>query len=155
MVRGVFVILALLALSPSCFGATAPGTGNQAARYFQSLATGAPHEAAARPLDPAAQPLAKQLAQRYGVTVLGARREELAGKPVYRMVVMQPGGNFDDAFAVHTLAIDVATGALVPQFRNETSGYLLSSPPDRTPRDNGVATTIRRESFAQRRREAR
>ncbi len=97
--------------------------------------------------DETAQRLAKALADRFGVRVLRSEREELDGKPVYRMTVMRPGGDFDDAFAVETLIVDAASGALVPQFRNDVSGYALSSPADRTPRDDAIATTIRRESF--------
>lgn len=151
--RCVFALLALLALSLPAFAAPS-GNGSNAERYLQTLKAQAPHQAAP-PLDPAVQPLARELAQRYGVTVLDARREELDGKPVYLMAVMRPGGDFDDAYAVRTLVVDAASGALVPQFRSETSGYALALPPDRTPRDNGVATTIRRESFAARHNDGR
>lgn len=145
--RRAILIPALLALS---LPAAAAPPGNDAAQYLQVLKAQAPHHRAARPLDPKIEPLAKDLAQRYGVTVLQAQPAQSGGKPVYRLMVMRPGGDFDDAYAVRTLVVDAATGALVPQFRNETSGYLLSAPPDRTPRDNAVATTIRRDSFAAR-----
>lgn len=98
--------------------------------------------------DRAAQRLASELSRRYGVRVLRAQREQLDGKPVYRMAVMNAAGNFNDALMVHILVVDAKTGALVPQFQNETSGYQLSAPPDRAPSDNGVGTTIRRESFS-------
>lgn len=97
--------------------------------------------------DRVAQRLANELSSRFSVQVLRAQREQLDGKPVYRMVVMNPGGDFNEAYAVHTLVVDAKTGALVSQFQNETSGYQLSAPPDRTPRDNGVGTAIRRETF--------
>jgi hypothetical protein len=98
--------------------------------------------------DHVAQRLANGLSSRFGVQVLRARREQLDGKPVYRMVVMNPGGDFNEAYAVHTLVVDAKTGELVSQFQNESSGYQLSAPADRTPRDGGVGTTIRRETFS-------
>jgi len=98
--------------------------------------------------DRTAQRLASELSSRYGVQVLQAQREQVNGKPVYRMVVMNPGGDFNEAYSVHTLVVDAATGELVSEFQNETSGYQLSAPPDRVPRDGGVGTTIRRETFS-------
>jgi hypothetical protein len=97
--------------------------------------------------DRTAERLAKMLGERYGVQVLSAHRVEAGGKPAYSMVVMKAGGNFNDAFAVHTLVVDAKTGDLVPQFQNTESGYQLSTPPDRSPRDDALGTTIRRESF--------
>jgi hypothetical protein len=94
------------------------------------------------------QRLMQQVAGTYGVQVLRAERQELDGKPVYRMVVMNPGGDFNEAYAVHTLVVDAKTGELVSQFQNETSGYALSAAADRTPRDDAVGPTIRRESFS-------
>jgi hypothetical protein len=144
----VIITVTVASLSPLCrFALARPAAdSNQAARYVQSLAAPAlPPEA--RPLDPEAEKLAKALAERFGVRVLKIRKDELDGKPVYRVIVMKPGGNFDDAYAVDALIVDPATGNLVSQFRNEVSGYRLSAPADRIPRDSAVATTIRRESF--------
>lgn len=99
-------------------------------------------------IDRTAQKLTQQVAERYGVQVLRADRELLDGKPVYRMVVMNPGGDFNEAYAVHTLVVNVSTGALVSQFEHLPSGYQLASPADRTPRDDGSGDTIRRETFS-------
>lgn len=104
--------------------------------------------AAPAAVDRTAQKLTQQIAQRYGVQVLHADRELIGGKPVYRMVVMNPGGDFNEAYAVHTLVVDASTGTLVSQFEHMPSGYELASPPDRTPRDDGSGDTIRRETFA-------
>jgi hypothetical protein len=104
--------------------------------------------AAAARVDRVAQKLTQQIAQRYGVQVLRADRELLDGKPVYRMVVMNPGGDFNEAYAVHTLVIDAASGALVSQFEHLPTGYVLAAPPDRTPRDDGSGVMIRRETFS-------
>lgn len=104
--------------------------------------------AASAAIDRTAQKLIQQIAQRYGVQVLHADRELVGGEPVYRMVVMNPGGDFNEAFAVHTLMVDASTGALISQFEHLPSGYELASPPDRTPRDDGSGDAIRRETFA-------
>ena len=98
--------------------------------------------------DRVTQRLANEIGSRYGVEVLRAQRDQFNGKPVYRMVVMNPGGDFDEAYSVHTLVVDAKTGELVSQFQNVTSGYQLSAPPDRTPRDAGLGTTIRQETFS-------
>ena len=136
-----FAALPLAAQTKS--GNAAPG-GDP---YLRSLEAQAPRQTPPQ-IDPAAQPLAQELAKRYDVRVLSAEPEDLGGKRVYRMVVMNPAGDSNGAFAVHTLIVDAASGELVPQFRNETSGYQLSAPPDRTPRDSGLGTTIRQESFS-------
>lgn len=98
-------------------------------------------------VDRTAQKLTQEIAQRYGVQVLRADREMLDDKSVYRMVVMNPGGDFNEAFAVHTLVIDPASGELVSQFQHLPAGYDLAAPPDRTPWDDGSGDTIRRETF--------
>lgn len=99
-------------------------------------------------VDRTAQKLTQEIVQRYGVQVLRADREMLDDKPVYRMVVMNPGGDFNEAFAVNTLVVDAASGELVSQFQHAPAGYALASPPDRTPADDGSGATIRRETFS-------
>lgn len=108
-----------------------------------------PHKPAApAAIDRMAQKLTQRITQRYGVRVLHADRELVDGKPAYRVVVMNPGGNFNEAYAVHTLVIDPASGELVSQFQHLPAGYDLAAPPDRTPRDDGSGDTIRRETFS-------
>ncbi|HYL33413.1 MAG TPA: hypothetical protein VEU53_09760 [Stellaceae bacterium] len=108
-----------------------------------------PHKPAAPAgIDRTAQKLTQQIAQLYGVQVLRADRELLDGKPVYRMVVMNPGGDFNEAYAVHTLVVDAASGALISQFEHLSAADDLAAPPDRTPRDDGSGVTIRRETFS-------
>ena len=145
---GVLILAsaALLWLSPGASAQAPAGAGSGAARYLQSLAE-PPDAAAPQSIEPAAQGAAKAVAERFGVKVLSARRADENGRAVYDLTVMRAGGDFDDAYGVETLTVDAKTGELLPQFRNETSGYRLSAPPDRTPRDGAVATTIRRESF--------
>ena len=98
--------------------------------------------------DPVAQRLAKAVGERFGVTVLKAEPAAIDGHQLYRIVVMNPGGDFNSAYEVRTLLIDPETGELVPAFQQEQSGYRTALPADREPNDDGVATTIRRESFA-------
>jgi hypothetical protein len=98
--------------------------------------------------DPAVQRLTKAIGERFGVTVLKAEPGQIDGHAIYRMVVMNPGGDYNSAFQVRTLVVDAASGELVPAFEQQTSGYRTALPPDRTPREDGVATTIRRESFS-------
>ena len=57
------------------------------------------------------------VAQEYGVDVLRVRAGDLNGTPVWLVTVMVPGGNFNSAFQVTTLAVDRMSGALVPAFR--------------------------------------
>jgi hypothetical protein len=148
MTRAAVAALALVALAAPALAAQpgGPATGNRAL-YLRSLAPEPRARPQAAAIDPAARPAATALAKGFGVRVLAAGPTMWNGKPAYRMVVMNGGGDFDDAYAVHVLVVDAATGRLVPQFQNEVSGYRLAAPPDRATRDNGIATTIRRESF--------
>lgn len=148
MQRVCLAIAALLAAEP-VFAASAAPT-NLEARY-QKLwgvsAAPAVQPAPSLAQDPALRLVAKSLQEHYGVKVIRADREQVDGKPVYRIIVMNPGGDFNDGYAVHTLVVDASTGALISQFRHEPAGYVLASPPDRTPRDDGTATAIRRETY--------
>ncbi len=69
----------------------------------------------------------QQVAQNYEVDVLRINEGELDGKAVWLVTVMNSGGNFNDAFQVNTLAIDKASGELVPSYRN--SGNEQRLPP--------------------------
>jgi hypothetical protein len=84
------------------------------------------------------------VAQRYGVQVLRVTPVEVNGAPAYAVVVMNPGGNFNEAFQVNTLVVDAATGALVSQFRHRAAGYDLPGAPDRTPPGDDVGSAVRR-----------
>ena len=91
--------------------------------------------------------VASAVAQRFGVTVLRVTPIERGGKSLYSVVVMNPGGNFNEAFKATTLVVDPDTGELVPQFRQESSGYALPASADRQPPADDGGTTIRRETF--------
>jgi len=63
-----------------------------------------------------------QIAADWGVRVLRVVADEQDGVPVFLVRVMNPGGNYNEAFQVNTLVVDRRTGKLVPQFRHGPSG---------------------------------
>jgi hypothetical protein len=91
--------------------------------------------------------VAGTVAQRFGVTVLRVAPIERDGKHLYSVVVMNPGGNFNEAFKATILVVDPDTGELVPQFSQESSGHDLPASADRQPPADDSGTTIRRETF--------
>lgn len=66
--------------------------------------------------------VATKIAAAFGVRVLKVRESRLDGAPVFLVTVMNPGGDFDEAFQITTLAVDVKTGKLVSGFRHRSSG---------------------------------
>ena len=78
------------------------------------------------PTPAAAQVTAKQvstaIAAEFGVRVLKIRKSRLDGAPVFLVTVMNPGGDFNEAFQITTMAVDVKTGKLVSGFRHRSSG---------------------------------
>ena len=99
----------------------------------------------------AAQTLLSEAAAResietaYGVQVLRIDAGEQDGAPVFVVRVMNPGGNFNEAFQVNVLVIDRRTGKLVPQFRHEASGVRdAAEGPNDTSENSGPI--LRRES---------
>ncbi len=78
-----------------------------------------PHAAAAQMTG---KEVAKKIAAGYGVRVLKVRRSQIDGRAVFLVTVMNPGGDFDEAFQITTLAVDVTTGKLVSGYRHRSSG---------------------------------
>lgn len=76
-----------------------------------------------------AEQAAAAIAKTYGVQVLKIAPAMIDGRAAYRITVMNPGGDFNDAFRVTTLAVDAETGKLISQFRHLASGYDLSGAP--------------------------
>ena len=72
---------------------------------------------------------AARIAEEYGVEVLRVRPGEIDGKPVWLVTVMKPGGAYNTAFQVSTLAVDQASGDLVPAFRQGSSGAVGNATP--------------------------
>jgi hypothetical protein len=91
--------------------------------------------------------VALSLAQRFDVKILRVTPIERDGKSLYAVVVMNPGGNFNEAFKVTTLVVDAETGDLVAQFRDEDSGYHLPPAANRQPPADESGAAIRRETF--------
>ena len=81
---------------------------------------------------------AKMVAQAFDVEVLRARAGQVDSRSVWLITVMNKGGDFNTAFQVNILAVDQATGKLVPAFRHRSSGYdLPAAAPGSERRDGG------------------
>ncbi len=79
--------------------------------------------------------VARALEQTYPVRVL-TKHTKLAqfdGKSVYEVKVMNTGGDFNAAFMITTLVVDVDTGKLLSVFRHRSSGYVRSDAGSRIP----------------------
>ena len=81
----------------------------------------------------------QRIAAQYGVKVLKVRRSRLDGVAVFLVTVMNPPGDFNEAFRITTLAVNVATGKPVSAFRHLPSGrrdsQSISRSPNRQPAD--------------------
>jgi hypothetical protein len=76
-----------------------------------------------------AEQAGRQITEAYDVKVLNVREGDIDGRPVWYVTFMNPGGAFNEAFQVNTLAVDRQSGQLMPSFRHRASGYEL--PPGR------------------------
>ena len=108
-------------------------------------ATGLLGAAPAQALSPEAA--GQAVAKRFEVKVLKVTPVEREGRNLYAVVVMNPGGNFNEAFKVSTLMVDRDSGDLVAQFRHEDSGYALPEAADRQPPAEDGGAAARRETF--------
>jgi hypothetical protein len=103
--------------------AMSDGTGARRARFAAlAFALGCSAWAAPAAAQVTSDKAAQDIARAYGVQVLQVRPGEVGGKAVWLVTAMTPGGNFNDAFQVNTLAVDRSSGALVPAFRQGPSG---------------------------------
>jgi hypothetical protein len=93
-----------------------------------------------------AKQITDRIAKEYGVKVLKVVKGEEDGKPVLFVTVMNDGGNYNDAFQVNTLAVDPATGDLIPQYRTTPTGQELSGAVSRRPEDES-GLVIRQRSM--------
>jgi hypothetical protein len=66
---------------------------------------------------------AQKVARTFDVDVLRVTPGMADGREVWLVTVMNPSGDFNEAFQVSVLSVDKATGALVPSFRHGPSGY--------------------------------
>ena len=86
------------------------------------------------------------IASRYGVDVLRVTPVDgEASSATYRVVVMVPPGDSNEAFMVSTLLVDAATGNLISQFRHLRQGYQLPPAAAEGRENSGVRS--RRETF--------
>ena len=77
--------------------------------------------------------IANAVGEAYGVTVLRVVAAEDDGQAVYLVTFMSPGGNFNEAFQVNTIAVDAETGKKVSRFRHGPSGQRLPERPVTAP----------------------
>ncbi len=78
----------------------------------------------------------RQFAATYGVQVLKVRTTKIDGKRVHVLTVMNPKGDFNEAFQVTTVAVDAKTGNLIAGFRHRRSGYDANQAPSFDPNLN-------------------
>ena len=65
----------------------------------------------------------QSLERAYNVTVLRITRLEYDGRAAFKVTFMNPGGNFNTAFQVNSVAVDAETGKLIVRFRHRSSGH--------------------------------
>lgn len=82
----------------------------------------------------------------YGVEVLRVREEVIDGAPAFRITVMNPEGNFNEAFQVNVLMIDRRSGKLISQYRQGSEGAVTSAPAGGGVSED-VGPTLRRETL--------
>ena len=90
--------------------------------------------AAAAAQTPGEKQIAERIAKEYNVQVLKVAKGEEDGKPVLYVTVMNKPGNANNAFQVNTLAVDPASGDLIPQYRTTPTGQELSGAASHSPR---------------------
>ncbi|MCH8090883.1 MAG: PepSY domain-containing protein [Proteobacteria bacterium] len=74
-----------------------------------------------------------KVAKEFGVKVLKVRPGKADGRKVFVVTVMNPGGDFNEAFQVSTIVVDVETGKLVSGFRHRASGLDANQAPTFVP----------------------
>ncbi len=65
----------------------------------------------------------------YAVTVLRVKPMTGGGRRVFAVTIMNPGGDFNEAFQVNTIVIDAETGQLIIQYRQGPGGLRSAAPP--------------------------
>ena len=95
--------------------------------------------------------VAKQLADAFNVQVLRIRSGEINGRPVYIVTVMNPAGDFNEAFQVTMLAVDKKSGALVSQIRQTSTGQRHTGAENRRSSVDASGIVIRQRTDRRRR----
>jgi hypothetical protein len=88
--------------------------------------------------------ISKRIETTFGVRVLRVRRSENEGRATYAVTVMNPGGNYNEAYQVSTLMVEPESGRLISQFRHLPAGYRLSGAPLNSITIDGDGAVIRR-----------
>ena len=96
-----------------------------AALFGAALASGASPAGAALSADQ----VKRQVETRYGVTVLRIKPVTEQGRSAYAVTIMNPGGDFNEAFQVNTIVIDAENGQLIIQYRQGPGGLRPAAPP--------------------------
>ena len=81
-----------------------------------------------------------KIAKEFGVKVLKVRPGKDDGRKVYLVTMMNPGGDFNEAFQVNTIIVDAETGKLVSRFRHRASGYDANQAPSFAPNRQSTGT---------------
>ncbi len=80
-----------------------------------------------------ANQVSAKVTKAFGVKVLRVRPGKVDGRKVFLVTIMNPGGDFNEAFQVNTLVVDAETGNLLPGFRHRASGYDANQAPSYSP----------------------
>ncbi|WP_282608074.1 hypothetical protein [Pelagibius sp. Alg239-R121] len=92
--------------------------------------------------------VAASVGAEYDVEVLKSAEVEMSdGSLAYELVVMNQGGDFNEAFQVTRLLVDPNTGNLISRFQHGNSGYDLSGAPRYNPGRDGADSMLRRDSL--------
>lgn len=89
-----------------------------------AFCTGIP---AAAQVTPGVGKALKSIEAEFGVKVLKVRPVTVNGRAAFEATVMNPAGNYNEAFQVNRLVIDAATGELIQQVRHGAVGYTRSA----------------------------
>jgi hypothetical protein len=94
------------------------------------------------------QQIAKRIAEKLGVQVLGVTPTSAKDPPTYAVRIMNPPGNDNAALLVSTLLVDASTGAILGQERPVPSAAQPDvTPLTRTPEDADGGRDVRRRTY--------
>ena len=71
----------------------------------------------------------RQVEARYGVKVLRIKPMTEQGRSAFAVTIMNPGGDFNEAFQVNTIVLDAETGRPIVQYRQGPGGLEPAAPP--------------------------
>ena len=71
----------------------------------------------------------RQVEARYGVKVLRIKPMTEQGRSAFAVTIMNPGGDFNEAFQVNTIVIDAESGRPIVQYRQGPGGLEPAAAP--------------------------